>query len=190
MLLDFGIARLEGQASDAAVGMSAGYASPEQEAGQPPGLPSDIFSLGRLLAELVAPVLPAAPQLQRAALAAIVAQATAHAPQQRHGSAAALHRDLLGLLAQHPVPAGDGEAHPLRQGLQRRWAWVLAGGLAGAVALGAMALITSRLARQLDLAQAQERQARQDADQALSQAAQARQAAREAWRKGDDSPGR
>ncbi len=188
MLLDFGIARLEGQAGDAAVGMSAGYASPEQEAGQAPGLPSDIFSLGRLLAELVTPVLPAAARPQRDALLAIVAKATAHAADQRYGSAAALHFDLQRLPAHRAGEApGDG-ADPPRRGRRRPWAWALAGGVAGVLALGAMAVLTSRLAEQLETAQANERQARQDAAQALGQAAQARQAEREAWRKVDNKP--
>ena len=188
MLLDFGIARLEGQANDAAVGMSPGYASPEQEAGQAPGPASDIFSLGRLLAELLQPVLAEASYPQRAGLASIVATATAHDPAQRHGTASALLGDLQSLLAHDPVLAPGGGAHPQGQGQHRNRAWGLATGLAGVVALAALALATSRLAWQLEQAQAHERQARQDAMQALGQAAQARQAEREAWRKVNDGP--
>jgi len=54
-LIDFGISRLEGEIDAALPAMTLAYASPEQKAGQAPGVASDIYSLGRLLQELVAP---------------------------------------------------------------------------------------------------------------------------------------
>ena len=170
MLLDFGIARLEDQAGDAAVGMSAGYASPEQVAGLAPGPPSDIFSLGRLLAELVRPVV--AGHHRSAELAAIVAHATAHDPEQRYDSAGALQRDLQRLLLHQPVAAMGGGIYRLRKGLRRHWPWALA----GVMALGAMSAVTARLAWQLDQAQMAVRQAREAETEARGLAAQARQA--------------
>jgi serine/threonine-protein kinase len=143
MLLDFGIARLEGQGNDAAVGMTAGYASPEQAAGHAPGPPSDIFSLGRLLAELVRPV---ATGHRRAELAAIVARATAHEAERRYDSAGALQRDLRRLLAHQPVAAMGSGVYLLRKGLRRHWPWVLAVG----AALVLTSALTARVVRQLD----------------------------------------
>ncbi|MFN7309351.1 MAG: serine/threonine-protein kinase, partial [bacterium] len=52
-LIDFGISRLEGEGEDTAPAMTLAYASPEQKAGQAPGVASDIYSLGRLLHVLV-----------------------------------------------------------------------------------------------------------------------------------------
>lgn len=169
MLLDFGIARLEGQGGDAGAGMTAGYASPEQTAGGPLGPPSDIFSLGRLLAEMVRPVHT---RHRHAELTAIVARATAHDPERRYDSAGALQRDLQRLLLHQPVAAMGGGAYRLRKGLRRHWPWVLA----GALALAAMAALTARLAWQLDRAQLAERQARRAEAEARDLAAQARQA--------------
>lgn len=55
MLLDFGIAQLEGQVGGG-VAMTPGFASPEQCAGLPSGIPSDVYGLGRLLAVLLQPI--------------------------------------------------------------------------------------------------------------------------------------
>ena len=174
MLVDFGIARLEGQGSDAALGMTAGYASPEQAAGQTPGPPSDIFSLGRLLEELVRPL--AGRHRRGPELAAIVARATAHGAEQRYDSAGALQRDLQRLLSHQPVSAMVGNVYRLRKGLRRHWPWVLA----GVVALALMSAVTARLVWQLDRAQLAERQARQDQAEAQGLAAKALNAERKA----------
>jgi serine/threonine-protein kinase len=173
MLVDFGIALLEGQGNDAAVGMTAGYASPEQAAGLAPGPPSDIFSLGRLLDDLVRPV---AVGHRRIELAAIVARATAADAAQRYDSAAALQRDLQRLLSQRPVAAMGGGTYRLRKGLRRHWPWVLA----GALGLAGMSVVTARLAWQLDRAETAERQALRAEAQALGVAAQARLAEQDA----------
>ncbi len=169
MLVDFGIARLEGQGNDAAVGMTSGYASPEQAAGQTPGPPSDIFSLGRLLEELVRPL--AGRHRRGPELAAIVARATAHDAAQRYDSAGALQRDLQRLLSHQPVSAMAGGAYRLRKGLRRHWPWVLAGG----VMLLLMSAVTARLVWQLDRAQRAEWQARQAERAALQQLDAARE---------------
>ena len=136
MLLDFGIAQLQGQ-GDAALAMTPHYASPEQAAGQAPGVASDIFSLGRLLAELLRPV--AGQHRRDNELAAVVAKATATDPEQRYDSVGALQRDLQQLLAHRPITAlHHRRAYVLRKGLCRHWPWALAaaGVLALAAALG------------------------------------------------------
>jgi len=127
MLLDFGIARWIG--AEGGVGRLAGagdgaggyctpaYASPEQLAGRKPGVAADVFSLGVLLAELLADApmgrtardanVPARRPSRFAAgaalawrrrlegdLDAIVAKATALDPRQRYADVAALRDDL------------------------------------------------------------------------------------------------
>lgn len=173
MLVDFGIARLEGQGSEAAVGMTAHYASPEQAAGQTPGPASDIFSLGRLLDELVQPV---ATGDRREVLAAIVARATAVDAAQRYDSAGALHLALQRLLSHPPDAAMAGGGYRLSKGLRRHRLWALA----GVVALGVMTAVTARLAWQLDRAQLAEQRARLAETQAREVATRAQQAARSA----------
>lgn len=169
MLVDFGIARLEGQGNEAAVGMTADYASPEQVAGRAPGPPSDIFSLGRVLGELVRPV---ATGHRLVELAAIVARATALDTDRRYGSADAMQRDLQRLLSHQPVAAMGGGAYRLRKGLRRQWLWVLA----GVVGLGLMSALTARLVWQLDRAQRAEQHAHRAEVEARQLATQARQA--------------
>ena len=125
MLLDFGISRMQGQGDEAALAMTPAYASPEQLAGQVPSIASDIFSLGRLLAELVQPV--AASHRRGVELAAVVAMATAADPEQRYDSAGALARDVQRLLARQPILALENHrAYALRMGLRRHWPWALA----------------------------------------------------------------
>jgi eukaryotic-like serine/threonine-protein kinase len=48
-LLDFGIAQLQGQADELGAAFTPGFASPEQMAGQRPGVASDVYGLGCLL---------------------------------------------------------------------------------------------------------------------------------------------
>jgi eukaryotic-like serine/threonine-protein kinase len=123
---DFGIAKLldlpTGEPTRAA--FTPAYASPEQRAGAPVSTLSDIYSLGRLLAELLGAA------LSDRELAAIVACATHEQPSRRYRSALALsddlrryrekrplhaHRDtygyrLLKLLKRHPLGAAVGLA--------------------------------------------------------------------------------
>lgn len=173
MLLDFGIARLEGQCSELAVGMTAGYASPEQVAGLATGAASDIFSLGRLLAELLRP-LPGGPHHK--ALAAIAARATAHDASQRYDSASALQQALQALMSPGRSAAlGRGVAR-WRQGLWQHRRWLLL------AVLGLMSALMLRLAWQLERSQRAEQRARQAETEAHGQALQAQQAEGQAWR--------
>jgi len=162
MLLDFGIAQSQDQDSQAPAGMTVGYASPEQTAGQAPGLPSDIYSLGRLLETLVRPV--AASHRQGDELAAIVARATARAPEQRYDSAGALQRELQRLLAHRPITALQGRrAYALRKGLRRHWPWALA----GVATLALTAVLAGQLMLQVQRTRAAEARAHAAEQRAL-----------------------
>lgn len=154
MLTDFGVSRIQGQGDDAALAMTPAYASPEQMAGQMPGMASDVFSLGRLLAELLAPV--AASHTRGPELAAVVARATAHDPEQRYGSVGALQGDLHRLLAHQPLAALAGRrAYVMRKGLRRHWPWLLASVLLLALSAGFTLHLMAELTRtQTALAQA------------------------------------
>ena len=159
-LLDFGIAHLQGRGDDEAPrALTPRYASPEQLAGEPAGTPSDIYSLGRLLEEILQSLGPAARRRQRE-WQAIVARACAADPAQRYGSVGALQEDLRRFRAQRPVRAVQGGGlYVLRKGLRRRWPWVLAG-------IGVLALSTAfalRLVQERDRAVLAEAQARKDA---------------------------
>ena len=115
-LLDFGIAGLA-QESDHAHAFTPDYASPEQRALAPVGTASDVWQLGRLLDT----VLRIGDRRTVAGdLRAIVAMATADAPQDRYPTATALKYDLQRWLARKPVRArGGGPGYRLRRLVQR-----------------------------------------------------------------------
>jgi serine/threonine-protein kinase len=159
MLLDFGIARLQG-ASAAQDTLHDGasftprYASPEQRRGGRPGVASDVYSLGVMLGDLTEP-LPL-PRGLRRELQAIVARATAADPEHRYASVPALSDDLRRLLAHRPLQAMP-RRWPYVAGklLRRRWAW-------SATALAVLLLsagFTVQLVRERDRARTAERAA-------------------------------
>ncbi|MED5620244.1 serine/threonine-protein kinase [Ideonella sp. BN130291] len=126
-LLDFGIAQLQGQAddADAPVAMTPRYASPEQRAGRLPGVATDVYSLGRLLDELLQPL--ALPPADRLELAAVIAKATREEPEQRYLSVQAFAADLQRYRLHRPVSAMVGQPlYLLRKLLRRRWPLLLA----------------------------------------------------------------
>lgn len=174
VLLDFGIARLLGDMQDVphAHGFcTPAYASPEQLRGGHVGVASDVFSLGVLLAELLAGVrtggrrgaagevpLPSmlAPgdcgwkRRLSGDLDAVAGQACALDPARRYASVGALAADLQAWLDRRPVAAaGDGRAYRASRFLQRhRLAAALAGFAAVALATGlALALWQAHVAR-------------------------------------------
>ena len=153
-LLDFGIAQLQGQADELGAAFTPGYASPEQMAGQPPGMASDVYGLGRLLQTLLQPLLRRPRRHDE--LRAVVARATAEAPGQRYASVDALRRDLRDWSAHRPVAAMPGSlAYRMARLLRRRWAWATV--LSGVV--GLTAAFTGQLARERDIALAERQRA-------------------------------
>jgi eukaryotic-like serine/threonine-protein kinase len=153
-LLDFGIAQLQGQADELGAAFTPGYASPEQMAGQPPGMASDVFGLGCLLRTLLQPVLRR--QRRHDELRAVLARATAEAPGQRYASVDALRRDLRDWSSHRPVAAMPATlAYRTARLLRRRWAWATV--LTAAV--GLTATFTWQLARERDIALAERQRA-------------------------------
>ncbi len=181
-LLDFGIARLLGNeradSADAARDARAftpGCASPEQESGGSISTLTDVYSLGRLLQELLAGV-PAGRNAMRMfvtrELRAIVAMATQINPAARYGSAAALSRDLTRYLAHEAVQAIPTDwSYRTTKILQRRWPVVLA--------LSVFALTVAAFTWQLALDRDRALVAEQRALAARDQATQASTAARQ-----------
>ncbi|OYU78251.1 MAG: hypothetical protein CFE45_29845, partial [Burkholderiales bacterium PBB5] len=176
-LLDFGVAKLleadgaTGQAAETALTQQGGramtpqYASPEQVAGRPLGVASDVYSLGVLLYELLTGQLPyrlkrdSAAALEEAILAAevqrpshavadralaralrgdidtIVMKALAVQPAQRYASAAALADDIKRHLQRRPVHARPATWHYRLGRSLRRHALAYGAGAAVAVAV-------------------------------------------------------
>lgn len=163
MLLDFGIARLAGQDdrdNAAGTGLTPRYASPEQQAGAAGAPASDIFSLGRMLAELLKPLAP----LKRAReLQALVGRATAPAPAERYLDVGSLLADLRRWRLHLPLAAlPRSPGYVGAKWLRRRWPWVLVG-------LGAVTLsggFTWRVVAERDAARRAEAQAVAAAGQA------------------------
>jgi hypothetical protein len=176
MLLDFGVAKLlqgDGLADESALtqldgrAMTPQYASPEQVAGRPLGVATDIYSLGLLLYELLTGRLPyrlprnTAAALEEAILTAerlppsqavespalrralqgdidtIVLKALATAPEQRYASVQALAEDIDRHLQALPIHARPATWHYRAGRLLRRH--MLAASAAAAVAV---ALVT------------------------------------------------
>lgn len=153
-LLDFGIAQLQGQADELGAAFTPGYASPEQMAGQPPSMASDVYGLGCLLQTLLQPVLRR--QRRHDEMRAVMARATAETPGQRYASVDALRRDLRDWSAHRPVAAmAGGLAYRTARLLRRRWAWATV--LTSVV--GLTAAFTWQLARERDIALAERQRA-------------------------------
>lgn len=111
-LIDFGIAKpyTENETGHSAqVGLSTaslsftpGFAAPEREHESAPNTLSDIYSLGKLLEDLVSNQ-PLPPDLK-----AIIGKSTAYAPENRYPSVDSLMNDLDNLHAHKPVEARNG----------------------------------------------------------------------------------
>ena len=159
-LLDFGIAHLLGHDGDGtqAVAMTPHYASPEQAAGATPGPASDIYSLGRVLEELL--TLPQVAARRPGEWRALVARATAADPAARYVDVPSFARDLENYLGQRPLAALPRRwRYVAAKFVRRRWGWVLA-------ATGVLALsvgFTLQLLNERDAAIAARLQAEREA---------------------------
>ena len=128
-LLDFGIARLtQGDTPDMQPALTPAYASPEQLAGATPGTASDIYSLGRLLQQLLADVPTGG--LRGRALQAVLARAQAAEPAQRYATVGELRADLQRLQQARPVqawpPGPARRRYVAALALRRHWLVLLA----------------------------------------------------------------
>ncbi|MDT8998423.1 serine/threonine-protein kinase [Paucibacter sp. APW11] len=158
MLLDFGIARLQDQEQSGHSGLTPRYASPEQQAGLPPTVSSDIYSLGRMLDDLLQPLGRQA--ARREEWQAIVARASASEPALRYLSVAALQSDLRRFHQHLPLTALPRRwPYLTRKLLRRRWPWVLAAAVGLLMAGG----FTLRLVQERDRALQAEGRARAEA---------------------------
>ncbi|MGJ5817504.1 protein kinase domain-containing protein [Paludibaculum fermentans] len=127
-LLDFGIAKLLEVADPGDLThlgwqpFTPAYASPEQKQGLPPSTASDIYSLGKVLEQLV----PAPDQ----DLASIITKATRDEPQARYATVSQLVEDLDRYSTGEPVTARRGTLRYLAGKFLRRHTWSVAGAAA------------------------------------------------------------
>ncbi|MFN0184828.1 MAG: protein kinase domain-containing protein [Aquabacterium sp.] len=168
MLLDFGIAQLQGAEPGAELqALTPRYASPEQRAGRPSSAASDIYSLGAMLVQLLEAAAAPRPREWRA----IVARACVDEPERRYPSVDALLADLDHYRLHQPVQALPQDATYVgAKWLRRRWPWALAG--AGALVMAGG--FTLQLVQQRDRALQAEGRARESATQAGQEAERAR----------------
>lgn len=148
-LIDFGIAKpqadndllTEHASSDSksltSLSFTPGYGAPERAEGAPSNTLSDVYSLGKLLESLLQD------QTTNADLQAIIARASAHAPQDRYPSVDALTEDLSNERAGYPVDArGNRSSYRFAKFLRRNAVAVFVGvvtfvGLASALGVTA-----------------------------------------------------
>ncbi|WP_257389321.1 serine/threonine-protein kinase, partial [Tahibacter caeni] len=192
VLLDFGIARALDRSRERLPDAyyTPGYASPEQMAGAPVSVASDVYSLGLILFELVSgrkarldaddrTVTELSHGLRRASelageqcswrqelrgdIDAIIRRATALRPGLRYASADALAVDIERHLDLKPI---DARSPTLRYRLgrlvRRRWPLFAAGFIVALMAIG----FSWRLVNERDRALAAEREARRQAETA------------------------
>ncbi len=188
VLLDFGIAKLLGDTSGAALQtglpwFTPAYASPEQRNGKAVSTATDVYGLGLLLYEVLCDSTPAhdgsghVPPPSRAAttgttrrrigsdLDLIVAKATHAEPERRYVSAAALADDLQRHLRGRPVQAAPDRLHYRMLKFVGRYR--VASAFAAAAIVMAL-LFTWRLANERDRALQAETLARQQSATAES----------------------
>ena len=152
-LIDFGIAKPQtgeqilappeqGQTSLASLSFTPGYGAPERQMGAPANTLSDIYSLGKLLEDLVSdkPV--------SADLSAIISKASAVEPENRYASVDALLDDLASLRNNYPVEArGGGTTYRFGKYLKRNGVAVAAGSLALAGLVSALVITQTQYSR-------------------------------------------
>lgn len=113
-LIDFGLAGiLTGPGAKGREGFATGYthayASPEQLEGRAVTVQSDVFSLGRLLEDMIDTAVDGQKaDLMQAELMAIIGTATQADPTRRYGSVSELGKDIEAVLEKRPVSAHPG----------------------------------------------------------------------------------
>ena len=157
-LIDFGIARPKGAGDEPSrttngsgslhtLSLTPGYAAPERMTGAEPTTVADVYSLGKLTEKLLED------DLSNKELVAIIAKATASAPEDRYASVDLFSADLKALRDGHPVTAfkgGRGYAFGKFIGRHRVAAWSAGVGaalLAAAFAATAIAWAGAESAR-------------------------------------------
>jgi len=182
-LLDFGAAGL--LAGDSAVHgevtrlmLTPQYASPEQKRGEGPSVPGDIYSLGRLLQEVVPPA------AGRSDLHYILERAVEDHPGDRYLSVPDLLEDLRRLREGLPLRARPATAlYVARRFLRRNWAVTLLTGLL-IISLAGGWWSAERASRRASAAAAEARRQHQAAlaqeERALENAARAASSAQQA----------
>ncbi len=180
-VVDFGVARLLGETSDAGLyPQTPGYASPQREAGAMPTPADDVFALGAVLRALLtgeaprsaAPTLPASQAIERSAvfadrpsqwrnararavhgdLDAIILHACMAEAEQRYPAAVTLAADLRAWLDFRPISSRTNDRVYVFQQFVRRRRWRVIGGVVAAFGLIAALTVTSILYAQADSA--------------------------------------
>lgn len=133
-LIDFGLAGvLSNPDTKSNEGIAAGYthayASPEQLKGQAVTVQSDIYSLGRVLADLISAAADGGKtDLTAVELQSVVEKATHKDPKHRYGSAPELDKDIDAILSKRPVAALPGRPwYRWRKFAGRHWLPLLLG---------------------------------------------------------------
>jgi eukaryotic-like serine/threonine-protein kinase len=151
-ILDFGIAKLKGEAGNTRLGTILGtpsYMAPEQTRGEAVDARADVWSLGVVLYEMLAgrrpfvgsePLTHVRPEVP-AELDRIISRMLAKDPEQRHADAAEVLADLRSALS---LPA-TGSQSPAASRRPRRWlTWAALGVAALAVAVAVELLVWRR----------------------------------------------
>ena len=127
-LIDFGLAGFMGgggpdQERSIPFGYTDAYASPEQRSGLPVTVKSDVFSLGKLLGDILHSIkIAESPSLQLKEARSIVDRATERDPLQRYASVTDLNADVEALLSLRPIaPLSNSRLYRWRKFARRHW---------------------------------------------------------------------
>jgi serine/threonine protein kinase len=140
-LVDFGVARLAeelGSGTAAAHPLTPDYAAPERRSGAPPTIASDVFSLGKLLGEMLA-LLPESARPRD--LEEIARRASAEDLAERYPDVAALLEDVGRYRARRPISARRHDRrYAAKLFLRRHWGALSIAGLFALVLVASTAV--------------------------------------------------